>query len=81
MSTTVTEKGQVTIPKPFRDQFALTAGAKVDFVVNADGDLVLRRADGKKPKVDLSDLVGIAGPGLSTDEIMRMTRGEDWNTP
>lgn len=81
MSTTVTEKGQVTIPKPLRDRFRLNAGAKVDFSVNLDGDLVLRRADNAKPKKSLAHLVGIAGPGLSTDEIMRMTRGDDWNKP
>lgn len=33
----VTEKGQVTIPKPIRDKLGIGPGSEVDFVEKADG--------------------------------------------
>ena len=44
MSTTLTIKGQVTIPKPIRDAMGLTPGTAIDFAVNRDGDVVLHKA-------------------------------------
>jgi AbrB family looped-hinge helix DNA binding protein len=35
-TTSVTSKGQVTIPKPLRQQFGLRQGSKVKFVVIGD---------------------------------------------
>ena len=43
MATTVTSKGQVTIPKHIRDSLHLEPGSKVVFDVNSDGELVLRK--------------------------------------
>ena len=37
MATTLTSKGQVTIPKRIRDALSLAAGCAVDFAVNRDG--------------------------------------------
>ena len=36
-STTITSKGQITLPKPVRDQLGLEAGDRVDFVLGANG--------------------------------------------
>lgn len=44
MSTTLTVKGQVTIPKQIRDALGLTPGSAVDFAVNRDGQVVLHKA-------------------------------------
>jgi antitoxin PrlF len=44
MDTTLTSKGQVTVPKHIRDALSLVPGMKVRFAVNADGDVVLRPA-------------------------------------
>lgn len=44
MSTTLTVKGQVTIPKPIRDALGLTPGSAVDFAVNQEGQVVLHKA-------------------------------------
>ena len=41
MSTTLTSKGQVTIPKRIRDALHLLPGAAVEFSVNAGGEVVL----------------------------------------
>lgn len=40
MATTLTSKGQVTIPKRIRDALHLLPGATVEFSVNAGGDVV-----------------------------------------
>jgi AbrB family looped-hinge helix DNA binding protein len=76
MATTVTSKGQVTIPKPVRDHLGIAPGSQVEFRLAADGSIIIERADGTRPPSRFAKLVGIAGPGLSTDEIMEMTRGE-----
>ena len=39
---TLTTKGQVTIPKEVRDHLKLDTGARVDFVIEADGTVILR---------------------------------------
>ena len=78
MSATVTSKGQVTIPKPVRDHLGIEPGTRVDFRRNDSGEIVLSRADDVKPRASrFSKLLGHAGPGMSTDEIMAMLRGED----
>ncbi|MGB8397674.1 AbrB/MazE/SpoVT family DNA-binding domain-containing protein [Bradyrhizobium sp.] len=76
MATTVTSKGQVTIPKPVRDHLGIVAGSKVEFRRAADGSVVIEKAGGTSQPSRFAKLVGIAGPGPSTDEIMAMTRGE-----
>ena len=76
MSAAVTSKGQVTIPKPVRDLLGIVPGTRVDFRRNDNGEVVLFRTD-ETPPSRFAKLLGSAGPGLTTDEIMAMTRGED----
>lgn len=76
MSTTVTAKGQVTIPKPVRDLLGIAPGSRVDFRRAADGSVVIERVDGERPVSRFARLRGHAGQGLSTDAILAMTRGE-----
>lgn len=57
MLSTMTTKGQVTIPKPLRDRFNLIPHDKVDF--STDGDQIILR-----PVKTLRDLRGcIQGSG------------------
>jgi antitoxin PrlF len=44
METTITRKGQVTIPKHIRDSLRLAPGSKLVFDVDAEGELVLRKS-------------------------------------
>ena len=76
MATTVTSKGQVTIPKPVRDRLGIVPGSRVEFRLATDGSIVIEKADGRREPSRFAKLVGIAGPGLSTDEIMAITRGD-----
>ena len=53
-TATLTTKGQTTIPKEVREFLNLNAGDKLDFVIGADGQVVLRPAT-----VDVRDLKGL----------------------
>ncbi|MBF0624618.1 MAG: AbrB/MazE/SpoVT family DNA-binding domain-containing protein [Magnetococcales bacterium] len=71
-------KGQVTIPKPVRDRLGIVPGSKASFTMDADGRVILRKDAGTDRQPSRFDaLLGCAGPGPSTDEIMALTRGED----
>jgi AbrB family looped-hinge helix DNA binding protein len=76
MSATVTSKGQITIPKRVRDLLGIKPGSLVDFERSEDGRIVLVKVGKKARSSRFSRLRGHAGKGLSTDEIMAMTRGE-----
>jgi AbrB family looped-hinge helix DNA binding protein len=53
-TTTISTKGQLTIPAQIREQLGLEPGTKVRFLVDDDGSLVLFPIQGK-----LDDLFGI----------------------
>ena len=81
MSTFVTSKGQVTIPKKVRDHLGIRPGTAVDFEPMPDGRVVLVKAKGKqaarrKPS-RFAALRGTATVRMSTREIMALTRGEE----
>ena len=48
MATTVTRKGQVTIPKPVRDHLGIGPGSRIAFRRAGDGSIVIERADGTR---------------------------------
>lgn len=78
MATHVTSKGQVTIPKPVRDAMGIRAGSAVEFTLDADGRAMMAVAgpEAPAPASRFARLRGIAGAGMSTDEIMRLTRDD-----
>jgi AbrB family looped-hinge helix DNA binding protein len=76
MSTKVTTKGQVTIPKEIRDLLNLKPGSEVKFRYR-NREIVLERADGAPPVSRFEKARGHAGPGPTTDELMRFLRGDD----
>jgi len=79
MSTTLTIKGQVTIPKQIRDALNMQPGCLVDFAVNANGEVVVHKAgthSSKKP--DRFDLArGKADIQWRTDDLMALLRSEN----
>ena len=68
MSTaTMTSKGQLTVPADVRAKLGLRPGAKVDFVTNGEGEVVLKRKT-----ADIRALKGIfahRGPPLTIEEM------------
>ncbi len=76
MATLVTSKGQVTIPKPVRDRLGIEPGSAVEFELDPAGRVALVKVDGGQKANRFATLRGRAGKGLSTDEIMALTRGE-----
>ena len=77
MATTLTSKGQVTIPKHIRDALNLAAGTAIDFAVNRYGEVVLRKLEGTSQTPDrFSAARGKADVKWRTDDLMAMLRGE-----
>ena len=76
MATTVTRKGQVTIPKRVRDRLAIGPGSRVEFAVTPDGEVVIHKIGEDTPAGRFEALRGRAGAGMTTDQIMALTRGE-----
>lgn len=77
MATTLTVKGQVTIPKQVRDALALSAGSQVEFVVNRAGEVVLRKAGrmrGGPARDRFSAARGKAQVKWRSDELMALLR-------
>lgn len=78
MATTITSKGQVTIPKPVRERLNLKPGGAVEFELADDGRVVLVKA-GRKTKQRPSRFERIRGTlksDMTTDEIMALLRGD-----
>lgn len=79
MVTTLTSKGQVTIPKRVRDALDLTPGCMVDFAVNGDSDVVIHKV-GARPSRKPDRFAAARGKAdikWRTDALMALLRGDD----
>lgn len=72
MKTIVSEKGQITIPKPLRVRLGIRTGQVLD-VSEDRGRLVMSKPAGPHDAID--KLYGILKPGHPTDEIIAELRG------
>ncbi len=69
ITATVSDKGQVTLPKPLRDQLGLRPGSRLEFLVGADGVMQVRvLATGSNALAGLLALPGEAARALSDQE-------------
>ena len=71
MQSTITSKGQITIPKAIRDSMNLDTGDKIEFIVTEEGDALMRPLN---KRVD--DLFGrLQKPGQRKVSVEEMDRG------
>ena len=76
----LTTKGQVTIPEAIRHRLGLLPHTEVEFDVVGDSVRIRKKAGAKSRGQRLLEAMRAARPpkpGMTTDEIMAMTRGED----
>jgi antitoxin PrlF len=78
VTTTVTAKGQVTIPKHVRDAVGINPGDRVIVRPTASGGVYVGRPDAASEYEERVRAVAKRRliRGATTDEIMEMTRGE-----
>ncbi len=83
MATTVTVKGQVTLPKKVRDAAGIQPGDKVEVRATAAGGVIIEKAgadDGYKRRLyDIARRRPIRG--ITTDEFMKELRGDPAEDP
>ena len=68
----VTSKGQVTIPQAIRKKLGITPFSEVDFVVEGNRVVLVKKEVEDTPFKRLRSVATVA---MSTDEIMALTRG------
>jgi AbrB family looped-hinge helix DNA binding protein len=84
MATTVTSKGQVTIPKHVRDAMKIEPGTKIEIELNGGDQAILRRVRPAEKRPDRFDrAIGTAEIKWhgTTDEYMAFIRGYDEDDP
>ena len=83
MATTITIKGQVTLPKQVRDAVGIKPGDRVDVRATASGAVVIEKT-GKTDDYAVR-IRALARRrlvrGMTTDEMMRETRGDPETDP
>jgi AbrB family looped-hinge helix DNA binding protein len=73
MTSTISAKGQVTVPKAVRDQLGLRPGTRVEFEIRPEGALLRKGQKGTVRAVDR--VLGILEREASTDAVIRDMRG------
>lgn len=86
MATTLTSKGQVTVPKKIRDYLGLRPGSAVGFSLGPHGEVIVRPADDAslpRRKGRFAKLRGTLDTGQTTNELMDLLRdyGADVRDP
>ena len=75
----MTSKGQVTIPQDIRERLGLLPWCEVEFDVKGEGVLIRKKRGATGRGQRLLEAMRKAPkpkPGMTTDELMALTRGE-----
>lgn len=76
----ITSKGQVTIPQEIRNRLGLLPNTEVEFELAADHARIRkssrRGAQTARAQLVIQALRGTADAGMTTDEIMALTRAD-----
>lgn len=70
----VTEKGQVTIPQGIREALGIVPSSEMEFTVSGDHAILRQVIDTDSVAEWLGHYKGIADGGMSTEEILALTR-------
>ena len=86
MATTVTIKGQVTLPKQVRNATGIKPGDRVDVRATASGAVIIERSrptvgDDYEARLRALAKRRIIRDGMTTDEFMREMRGDPEEDP
>jgi AbrB family looped-hinge helix DNA binding protein len=77
MTSTMTIKGQVTVPKDLRDAFGWKVGDEVAFLREKDGVKIIRAPHRRRGRAIVERLKRAPwNHKLSTDRLMALTRGK-----
>ena len=79
MSYALTVKSQVTVPKAIRQHLRVQPGEQIDYEPLPDGSVRMFAAPKKTEDNPFRKWRGAGILKMPTDEIMRITRGDDWN--
>jgi len=71
----VTTKGQVTIPQHVREKMGITPYTEVDFVEENGRVYLVKKSNADPKKSRFRRFRGVASVQMTTDEIMKLTRG------
>jgi AbrB family looped-hinge helix DNA binding protein len=82
MATTVTVKGQVTLPKAVREAAGIRPGDRVNVRCRSEGGVIIEAeaaAQGEEAYRTRLEEMSRRQPirGVATDDVLGMTRGED----
>jgi AbrB family looped-hinge helix DNA binding protein len=72
VKSTISSKGQVTVPVEIREQLGLRAGTRVVFELRPGGALLRKRTEGEHP---VDRLFGRLRPRRSVDALLDEMRG------
>ncbi len=75
MKSRVSEKGQVTIPKPLRISLGIVEGTELEFEEKGGALIALPVT----PQDPIDALRGLAGRGGHVDRFLARTRGPAWS--
>ena len=79
VESTVTSKGQITLPKPIRERLGIQTGSRIRFLVDARG-----RLQGEPVLYDLEDLWAMADQGprpkrtMTTEQMNTAKTRREW---
>lgn len=73
----ISERGQITIPKPLRDRYGMNHNVEVDVTPTKHGLLIRKRATAEHPVERVYGILGrgALGKGVSVDDYIDEIRG------
>lgn len=68
----ILERGQVTIPKKYRDRYGIRPGTELEMIAKEEGLLIVKKKANQSP---FQEVYGILGKKADSDELVEEMRG------